>query len=209
MIPIKNFTPIGVDPELPPGYTRIKYLIFDGVQYLKNITLPYDFTAEFEVKPKEHTAYHNIYDNLSRNVMLWLRPDKKYELNINGISSITYSSKLTELKVVQTGTTHKLYVDGEYATQYTGRYVPEEGLSVSLFHRSINGQCFRGSVGRVSVYDSTGNPVLNLIPVLDPNNTSCMYDTVSGDTYYNEGSGKFSYYKMDGTTVFIWNIIPV
>lgn len=209
MIPIKNFTPIGTEPELPPGYTRLKYLIFDGNQYLKDITLPYDFTAEFVVIPKEHTAYHNIYDDLSSNVMLWLRPDKKYELNISGISSITYSSKLTELKVIQTGTTHKLYVDGEYATQTAGRYVPTGGLSVSLFRRSTNGQCFRGNVGRVSVYDSAGNLTLNLIPALDPNKATCMYDTISGDVYYNEGSGYFSYIRMDGSMAFIGNIIPI
>ena len=33
--------------------------------------------------------------------------------------------------------------------------------------------------------------VLNLIPCLDSNNRPCMYDTVSGQTFYNQGTGEF------------------
>ena len=37
-----------------------------------------------------------------------------------------------------------------------------------------------------------GNKLINyLIPCLDTNNTPCMYDTVTGQTFYNQGTGEF------------------
>lgn len=37
-----------------------------------------------------------------------------------------------------------------------------------------------------------GTLVLDLIPVLDNNNVACMYDEVSGEFFYNQGTGSFT-----------------
>jgi hypothetical protein len=39
----------------------------------------------------------------------------------------------------------------------------------------------------------TGNLVGDFIPVLDPNGTPCMYDKVTEQFFYNNGSGEFLY----------------
>ena len=58
---------------------------------------------------------------------------------------------------------------------------------------------FRGTsqLGKVRVkrfYITRGGAyTLNLIPALDRNGTPCMYDTVSKQTFYNNGTGKFLY----------------
>ena len=38
-----------------------------------------------------------------------------------------------------------------------------------------------------------GAPLIDLIPVLDKEDVPCMYDKVSGQYFYNMGSGSFSY----------------
>jgi hypothetical protein len=35
--------------------------------------------------------------------------------------------------------------------------------------------------------------VADFIPVLDLNDTPCMYDKVSGELFYNKGTGEFLY----------------
>ena len=36
-----------------------------------------------------------------------------------------------------------------------------------------------------------GEFLLDMIPVLDRNNIACMYDKVSGEFFYNQGTGNF------------------
>ena len=43
------------------------------------------------------------------------------------------------------------------------------------------------------MYDNNNNLIMNLIPCLDTHSVPCMYDTVSKQTFYNQGTGEFSY----------------
>ena len=41
--------------------------------------------------------------------------------------------------------------------------------------------------------ERNGERIFNFIPALDSNDVPCMYDTVSGETFYNQGTGDFLY----------------
>ena len=43
------------------------------------------------------------------------------------------------------------------------------------------------------MYDNNNNLIMNLIPCLDTHSAPCMYDTVSKQTFYNQGTGEFRY----------------
>ena len=43
------------------------------------------------------------------------------------------------------------------------------------------------------MYDNNNNLIMNLIPCLDTHSVPCMYDTVSKQTFYNQGTGEFRY----------------
>ena len=47
-------------------------------------------------------------------------------------------------------------------------------------------------IGITSIYKNN-SLVLNLLSALDPNGRPCMYDTVSGQPFYNAGTGEFLY----------------
>ena len=50
--------------------------------------------------------------------------------------------------------------------------------------------------------DGEGNVVLDLVPILDADDTPCMYDRVSKLRFYNSGTGTFGYrIKRTGETV--------
>ena len=48
------------------------------------------------------------------------------------------------------------------------------------------------------------NLLFNGIPCLDDNNVPCMYDTISGDTFYNQGTGTFGY-EVEAAPTEIWS----
>ena len=61
-----------------------------------------------------------------------------------------------------------------------------------LFERSNHAAHFSGKIGTVT-FTRGGRKSLNLIPCLNEHNVPCMYDTVSGKSYYNKGTGTFGY----------------
>lgn len=61
-----------------------------------------------------------------------------------------------------------------------------------LFERSNHATHFSGKIGTVT-FTKDGEKSLNLIPCLNAHNVPCMYDTVSGKSYYNKGTGTFGY----------------
>ena len=61
-----------------------------------------------------------------------------------------------------------------------------------LFERSNHKAHFSGKIGTVT-FTRGGEKSLNLIPCLNEHNVPCMYDTVSGKSYYNKGTGTFGY----------------
>ena len=70
----------------------------------------------------------------------------------------------------------------------------KEGINAPLFlfERSNHKDHFSGKIGTVT-FTSGGVKSLNLIPCLNAHNVPCMYDTVSGKSYYNKGTGTFGY----------------
>ena len=80
------------------------------------------------------------------------------------------------------------YADGNFVKELPGERA-EAGTLIIFRGTSNYGKLRikRFYITRDGVY------TLNLIPALDRNGTPCMYDTVSKQTFYNNGTGKFQY----------------
>ena len=67
--------------------------------------------------------------------------------------------------------------------------------SLYLFAQNNNGTLFRRGVGRVYKCKLWINNILvrDFIPVLDLSGRPALYDQVSGQLFYNQGSGEFTY----------------
>lgn len=68
----------------------------------------------------------------------------------------------------------------------------EVNAPLFLFERSDHKHHFSGKIGTVT-FTRGEKKSLNLIPCLNEHNIPCMYDTVSGKSYYNKGTGTFGY----------------
>lgn len=49
------------------------------------------------------------------------------------------------------------------------------------------------NIGEIQIMSFQRNDDINLVPALDNNGRPCMYDTVSKQTFYNQGTGEFLY----------------
>lgn len=89
-----------------------------------------------------------------------------------------------------------LYLNGNkrisFNNSFTGQY--------PLYLFTINLAGVRANVMRFKVYyfKAWENDILvrDMIPVLDWNDRPCMYDKVSGELFYNQGTGEFKYEEL-------------
>ena len=80
------------------------------------------------------------------------------------------------------------YADGNFVRELTGERAKASKLII------FRGTSSHGKLRIKRFYITRdGAYTLNLIPALDRNGTPCMYDTVSKQTFYNAGTGKFLY----------------
>ena len=93
-----------------------------------------------------------------------------------------------------------IYIDDEYINTARQTEWQDDGYGMSLFgFRNIEtGEMI--SYGRHQVYScqiyKDNILIRNFIPCLDENDRPCMYDTVSEQPFYNQGSGEEFLYKL-------------
>ena len=180
------------------SYKPVSYIKGDGNSW---IDIPIYTNPQYKyelVRQGSDVEYGIVFDagNFTR-----LRMSGAYEfvLMYNN-NTITYSYDFIKNadKHIMTIDKNNLYLNGELritcnATNDTNSF--SEGIR--LF-KSFNGRTdiFKVSIGKLysfKTWNENDELVLDLIPVLDNNNTPCMYDKVSQQFFYNQGTGEFGY----------------
>ena len=115
-----------------------------------------------------------------------------------------------------------LKIDGTTFTSVSSAYTPADYRNMYLFYCNCTGYYsadvahFAGRIYNWQIFED-GVAVRDFIPVLDWNYTPCMYDKVTGQLFYNKGTGTFSYgreihhvdyLESDGTQYIDTKYIP-
>ena len=96
---------------------------------------------------------------------------------------------------------HKLILD-ENGVSLDGTNISsfkafENSVNLYLFAMNYNGTMNTGYMGKAKIWEykhtRNGKLIRDLIPVLDLDNIPCMYDKVSEELFYNQGTGEFLY----------------
>ena len=86
----------------------------------------------------------------------------------------------------------KTYINNELVYSYETTNANSTGVSTKIFSGfNIFTRNAKGKIYYAKLFDNESNIIWNGIPCLDTNGTPCMYDTVSGQTFYNQGTGEF------------------
>ena len=190
--------------ELPAGYKRCKWLSSKDDAYL---------ITDYYPKIGDAIEIYFSVDH-ARNYDAPISATAEYDIN-RSIIILFANAAAAFFKYFTTGEASKVYLpqyiggeprkmvidkDGRLI-DYTGYLVTsnevrknkkEINAPLFLFERSNHKSHFSGKIGTVT-FTSGGEKSLNLIPCLNEHNVPCMYDTVSGKSYYNKGTGTFGY----------------
>ena len=197
--------------ELPNGYKRVEYIASSGTQYIDTGVYPTQLTeVEYRcavtgsvanndshlfgsILSASSEAFDLAYMNTQPNGIEKFRFIHGTTTTQETTTSVTASQLANPHTYYMSGTSFK--VDGSEkmsftTSSFTGSY------SLWLFGvnsaGSLHNQVRAQRVYKCKIWNN-GTLVRDFIPCLDSNNRPCMYDRVNGVTYYNQGTGEFTY----------------
>ena len=176
--------------ELPAGYQRCNYLESTGTQTINTGLTPV-YGDEINVIAYRTSTGNSMF--FASGTLTVTGSDKLYCRYFTSTKNDATEIRLTNFPDDAQYHHIMLSQDGFYADGNFVKALPGERAEASTLI------IFRGtsSYGRIRIkrfyITRDGAYTLNLIPALDRNGTPCMYDTVSKQTFYNEGKGSFLY----------------
>lgn len=193
---------LGRKSELPAGYRRCEYLESDGNQFidfdiicnakdiiltavfLYNINISNDFVY---LRDPKHEIYGQAIrsDGYDRIGCKMLGNNPVYGAVLGTIYTATISSSTDNLifsynvigseQIIKT--IEQKYPDGTVYTKFT------------VFGSGNTEQ----RIYKVFLSKQDGTELVNVIPCIDKTGKPCMYDTVTQQPFYNQGTGEFLY----------------
>lgn len=202
-----TFTGWEVSDGIPDEYTRVEYIESTGTQYIKtgihqNTSLNSVETRVgfgYSVLPTDRQLM-GFSGNKDNYFGVYLATDKLvFDLSpaTRGTYAIVANTKYDiYTKQVSTGITLQSYLNGTLVENIMSEYVPGFDTSeLYLFRLSDPNweERFIVKRGRLYYYQVFMNNrvVLDMVPVVNQSNVACMYDKVSGQCFYNSGTGSF------------------
>ena len=191
--------------DLPAGYKRCKWLSSNDDAYLITDYYPkigdaieIYFTINRDRNYDVPINAASEYDSDRQLIILFAMFSNSYfKYFTNGAASNVYLPQY-----FGGGEPRKMVIDKDgRLIDFTGYLLTsneviknkeEINAPLFLFEQSNHKAHFSGKIGTVT-FTRGGEKSLNLIPCLNEHNVPCMYDTVSGKSYYNKGTGTFGY----------------
>lgn len=188
--------------ELPAGYKQCKWLSSKNDAYLitdyypkigdaVEIYFSLDKLRDFDAIISATAGYDS-----SRQLIILAGKESYFKYFTNN------SASALDLRAYVGDEPKKLVIDKDgRMISYNGHVISSKEVQKNkkeinaplfLFERSNHTSHFSGKIGAV-IFTRGREKSLNLIPCLNEYNVPCMYDTVSGKSYYNKGKGTFSY----------------
>lgn len=158
------------------NYKPISWIQGDGDNYIDIGSFTIDTNSKFKVKASVESSNTgaNIIDiNLSA-FRFYHEANKFVTYESGTYKTISADSNIVECEIIPINT-------------YSDKII-------SLFKKSANNVALKGAskIYYLQIYQSD-ELVFDGIPVLDSNNIPCLYDKVSKQFFYNQGTGEFSY----------------
>lgn len=194
---------------LPEGYTALEYIQSSGSQYIDtgvkssaSVGLSADFCL-VDARANQNLAQtYSIQGRYQLLVLMasdWHSPDGAVWFVCGYYNALQYFKKADTDRHV-----YHFNADGQYTVEMDGiQYkktdpskttFPAAARNLWLFVRnspSVDGYA-RVKLYSCAIYDD-GVKIRDFKPCLDADGVPCLYDTVEQQTYYNQGTGSFTW----------------
>ena len=198
--------------ELPSGYILCEYLESTGTQWidtLVNSSPSIGFEARIKINnytgkemgvfgvSSQNGQIHSVLQVHNSALRLYATHSSWGTVNIatyisdNDIHVVGYNRK-NELKK---------YLDGNETLPTYSIPFSDIDYPFWIFARNVGGNLYSsGALVNIywfKIYDN-GEVIREFIPVINTSGIPCMYDTVTKQTFYNQGTGEFGCKTLDG-----------
>lgn len=182
---------------LPEGYTALEYIQSSGTQYIdtgRKPTQDSDITIDLMIVGKKYRSagiFGSRESASKNNLTLFLDNDARFIVDFSEYRQHRFmmvaSSERTKIRMNKTG----VWVNDILKTSWS---------DVANFETPTNGLIFdvgnnnwTGNKAVMRLYSYTDGDAQQLVPCLDTNGVPCLYDLISKTTFYNQGSGSFTW----------------
>lgn len=177
------------------NYVELEYIESSGTQYIDtgfNISTSTD-EIELVIQGITTTIYKWFFGEHDNNARFCVGSGDGTNKRNVGYGGTTYKVKDTQVYDTQhtfVANSSGVFIDGTKVANYSSF---TSTSTLYLFHLNLNNQSSYMGGARVWGYKHkrNGEFILDMIPVLDRNNIACMYDKISGEFFYNKGTGQF------------------
>ena len=182
---------------LPEGYTAVNYLQSSGTQYIdtgRKLTQDSDITIDFMTVGEKYRGagiFGSRESASKNNFTLFLDNDARFIVDFSEYRqhrfTMVASSERTKIRMNKAG----VWVNDILKTSWS---------DVANFETPTNGLIFdvgnnnwTGNKAIMRLYSYTDGSAQQLVPCLDANGVPCMFDFVSRKSFYNVGTGSFTW----------------
>ena len=184
--------------KLPEGYTALEYIQSSGTQYIdtgRKLTQDSDITIDFMIIDRldSDAGILGSRESPSKNnlALFKQRSDRLFVGDFSAYPKYRFSTasslNRTKIRMNKTGV-------------WVNDILKKTWSDVANFETPTNGLIFdvgnnnwTGNKAVMRLYGYTDGDAQRLVPCLDANGVPCMFDFVSQKSFYNVGTGSFTW----------------
>ena len=184
---------------LPEGYTAVEYIQSSGTQYIdtgRKLTQDSDITIDFQIVDRTNIdagIFGSRESSTKNNLTLFQ--------NYSGASDIKCDfSEYLKHRVAVSKTFNRIKIQMNKNGVWVNDILKKSWSDVADFETPTNGLIFdvgnnnwTGNKAVMRLYSYTDGDAQRLVPCLDSAGTPCMYDLIGKTTFYNQGTGAFTW----------------
>jgi len=183
---------------LPDGYTTLEYIQSSGTQYIdtgRKLTQDSDITIDFM-----------IVGEIIRNAGIFGSRTSASENNLSLYQSVSPNvfagdfSEYRKHRFTTASTLERRKIQMNKNGVWVNDILKKSWSDIADFETPTNGLIFdvgnnnwTGNKAVMRLYSYTDGDAQQLVPCLDSAGTPCMYDLVGKTTFYNQGTGAFTW----------------
>lgn len=182
---------------LPGGYTAVNYLQSSGTQYIdtgRKLTQDSDITIDFMTVGEKYRSagiFGSRESASKNNLTLFLDNDARFIVDFSEYRQHRFqtasSLNRTKIRTNKAG----VWVNDILKTSWSNVADFETPTNGLIFDVGNNNWTNNKAIMRL--YGYTDGDAQQLVPCLDTSGVPCMFDLVSRNSFYNAGTGSFTW----------------
>ena len=174
--------------DLPSGFTRLEFIESTGTQWIKTGIKQARFEHDIAFS---NTTNRDLMGNSASGGQYWGANTAKncYEFSANNIKLNPMIRRIVTYNNIDSKAI-SLSADG--ITHINARTYPNIPNEYTVLAIAGSAYVCNAKMYGFRAYDESDNLIADYIPALDNQGRPCMYDTVSKQPKYSDGTGEFS-----------------